>query len=331
MPRYGFNFQWIYSWQSGRKPERPDLKALDFLADLGFDSARIPADYRFWTKGGDYRSQDESVLEAIDSYVEACGERGIQACLNLHRAPGYCINRPELETHNLWLDEEAQEGFAFIWESFARRYKGVPNDRLSFDLLNEPPDEGARGMSRERHAAVIRRAAAAIRSADPDREIVIDGVGGGGLAIPELADLGAIHSGRGYAPMPLSHYGASWWAPSAGLSEPDYPGLEWNGQAWDQETLRGYYAPWRAVEEKGVKVHIGECGCYKRTPNDVAMRWFGDLFGLFKEYGWGFSLWNFVGDFGIVEHGRPGARYERYRGYNVDRALLDLILECRAS
>jgi endoglucanase len=330
MPRYGFNFQWMYAWKQGRKPEQADRRALDFLAELGFDSARIPVDYRFWTKGSDYRRIEDSIYEYFDSYVEACGERGIQACINLHRAPGYCINAPETEAHNLWLDEAAQDGFAFIWESFARHFAGMPSSLLCFDLLNEPPSEGERGMSREIHAAVIRRAAAAIRAADPGREIVIDGIGGGGVAVPELADLGAIHSGRGYAPMGLSHYKAGWWEGSAGLPEPDYPGLEWEGKRWDQETLREYYAPWRELESMGVKVLVGECGCYGRTPNEAAMRWYSDLFGLFKEYRWGFSLWNFEGPFGIVEHGRPGARFERYHGYKVDRALLDLLLECRA-
>ncbi len=84
------------------------------------------------------------------------------------------------------------------------------------------------------------------------------------------------------------------------------------------------------VEAKGVKIHIGECGCYNKTPDDVAKRWLADLFGLFKAYRWGFALWNFVGPFGIIEHGRPGASYETIQGYRVDRALLDLILACRA-
>jgi len=331
MRRYGFNFQWMFSWQPGRAPAEADRKALDFMADIGLDFVRIPTDYRFWTRGTDYRSLDEATLAVIDSYLEACAERGLHASLNLHRAPGYCINMPEIEAHNLWLDEAAQDGFAYIWETFARRYAGVPAERLSFDLLNEPPSEGERGMTRERHEVVMRRAVAAIRAIDPDRPIVLDGVGGGHLAIPELADLGVVHSGRGYMPMAISHYGAEWWKGSAELAEPVYPGLTWEGKRWDRDALRELYAPWREVESRGATVHIGECGCYARTPNDVAMRWLGDLFGLYKEFGWGFSLWNFQGPFGIVEHGRPGARFERYKGFKVDRALLDLVLESRLS
>ena len=328
MPRYGFNFLWMFIWQPDRQPPPPDERALDFMAEQGFNFVRVPTDYRFWTKDFDYFHPDESVFTSIDRYLDACRARGFQMSLNFHRAPGYCINRNDLERHNLWLDPIAQDAFAFLWETFARRYQGVPNGALSFDLLNEPPNVGQYGLTRENHAALMRRTVDAIRAIDPAREIVIDGLGGGNLAMPELADLGVIHSGRGYQPMSVSHYRASWWQGSEGLPEPTYPG-EYNGKFWDREALRSFYQPWRDVEAAGATVHIGECGCYNKTPNDVALRWLTDLFGLYKEFGWGFALWNFAGDFGIVEHGRPGAAYEDMHGLKVDRAMLDVILASR--
>jgi endoglucanase len=331
MPRYGFNFLWMYIWDRHRQLEMPDERALDFMAAMGFNFVRIPTDYRFWTRDFDYFHPDESVFEQLDRYLAACRARGFQMSLNLHRAPGYCINRNDLERHNLWIDSHAQDAFVFLWETFTRRYKSVPSDFLSFDLLNEPPHVGQYGLTRASHAALIRRTVAAIRAIDPAREIVIDGLGGGNLALPELADLDVAHSGRGYQPMPVSHYRATWWGGYAAAPEPMYPGIEWEGRIWDRELLRAFYQPWRDIERSGARVHIGECGCYKQTPNDIALRWFADLFGLFKEFGWGFALWNFAGDFGIVEHGRPGARYEQLHGYKVDRELLDLILANRAS
>ncbi len=329
MPRYGFNFQWMFSWEPGRQPEPPDTKALNFLVEYGFDFVRIPTDYRFWTKDFNYFQPDETVFEYVDQYLEACRQRGFQLSLNIHRAPGYCINRNDLERHNLWLDPIAQDAFVFNWETFAKRYKGVSSDFLSFDLINEPPDIGQYGMTRENHAALIRRTVAAIKSIDPEREIAIDGLGGGNIAMPELADLGIIHSGRGYQPMPISHYEAGWWSGHVGLPFPKYPGTEWEGLVWNRDTIRDFYQPWRELETSGTKVHIGEFGCYNHTPNEVALRWFKDLFSVFREFGWGFSLWNFQGDFGIIEHGRPGVAYEDILGYKVDRELLELIMTSR--
>lgn len=329
MKYYGFNFQWMCAWNPNQRPEPPDEKALDFLAEFGFNFVRIPVDYRFWTRGFDYLHPDESVFHCIDSYLHACRSRGIHMSLNLHRAPGYCTNRNDLETHNLWIHETAQHAFLYLWETFAQRYKNVPSQFLSFDLLNEPPSPGAYGMTRRNHAELIQRTVSAIRTIDPQREIIINGLGGGYLAVPELAGLGVIHSGRGYHPMPISHYKAVWWSGHVHAPEPKYPGLQWQGHTWDRATLRDSYKSWRGVERRGAKIHIGEFGCFKHTPNDVAMRWLADLLSIYREFGWGYAMWQVEGPFGIIKHGRPGARFESVKGYDVDRILLDLMLENR--
>lgn len=157
MRKYGFNFQWIYVWDEGRTPELPVQKALDFLAKLGFNFVRIPADYRFWINNFNYFNPNERIFEFIDSYLHEYSKRNIHMCLNLHRAPGYCINRNDIERDNLWLDKIPQDGFVYQWELFAKRYKGVSNKFLSFDLVNEPPDVGQYGLTRENHASLIIR------------------------------------------------------------------------------------------------------------------------------------------------------------------------------
>jgi len=329
MNYYGFNFQWMFSWNPGQRPAPADERALDFLTKYGFNFVRIPTDYRFWTENFDYTHPDETIFEYIDRYLQVCSSRGIHLSLNLHRAPGYCINRNDLEKHNLWRDKIAQDAFVFLWETFARRYRNVPCELLSFDLLNEPPGLWQYGMTRKRHAALIRRTVAAIRAIDAQRVIVIDGLGGGSMAMPELADLGVIHSGRGYDPMPVSHHQATWWAGHSRSPVPVYPGLRWQGCTWDLAALRACYRPWQDVQKRGVAIHIGEFGCFNRTPNDIALRWLADLLGLFREFGWGYAMWNFAGPFGIIEHGRPGAEFECLDGYQVDRTLLDLMIESR--
>ena len=61
------------------------------------------------------------------------------------------------------------------------------------------------------------------------------------------------------------------------------------------------------------------------------MRWLSDLLYTFQEFGWGYAMWQFQGPFGIIEHGRPGAKMEPVARYQVDRALLELMLERRVS
>ncbi len=322
--KVGFNFLWMFSKWGDRGPEKVNPVELDFIANEGFNFVRIPTDYRFWTKDFDYTHPDEAILAYIDEYIEECNKRGLHACLNIHRAPGYCINSPERERHNLWRDEEALDGFVYLWELFTKRYAGISSDKLSFDLVNEPSNQPpTHPCSRDDHERVIRTTVAAIRKIDPSREIVIDGFDGGGTALPELADAGVIHSGRGYFPMQVSHYKAEWV--KADFAKPQYPGEVTPGWNVDIQSLRDYYKPWKEVEAKGVKVHIGEFGCYNKIDNDIAMRWLTDLITVLNENNWGYSLWNFAGTFGVVNHGRPGTVYEDYKGMKVDRPFLELL------
>jgi aryl-phospho-beta-D-glucosidase BglC (GH1 family) len=304
-----------------------DEAELDFTASMGCNFARLPLDYRFWIPDFRYGEPDEAMLARVDDCVSAITSRGMHCSLNLHRAPGYCINGAELERHNLWQDAIAQDAFVAQWESFARRYAGVPGSLLSFDLLNEPPNIGQYGMTREIHASLMRRAVAAIRAVSPERPITLDGLGGGNLAMPELADLGVTMSTRGYQPMAVTHYRAEWCAETKGLPAPVYPGTVYDGKVWNIDTLKVHYAPWKELDVAGVQIHIGEFGCYSKVDNDVALRWFRDVLSLFRDYGWGYSLWNFRGDFGIVGHGRPGTRWERIGGFDVDRDLYELYRE----
>jgi endoglucanase len=325
---YGFNFQWMLV-KPGERPAPADERALDFMSHCGFNFVRLPTNYRVWTTGFDYFHPDESILVCLDHHLTSCRERAMHVSLNMHHAPGYCITTDGSEVHNLWLDGEAQDAFVFLWQFFARRYRHFSPDQLSFDLINEPPEIGRDGFTRAVHETLIRRTVAAIRAVDPARPITIDGLDGGNLAVPELADLDATHSGRGYAPYPVSHWGAEWWAGWREGDAPRYPGVLYQGKNWGKDDIREFYEPWRAVERAGRPVHIGEFGCYNKTPQADALRWLTDLMSLWREFGWGYAMWNFAGPFGIVGHGRAGARIETVHGYEVDVDLLQLMLDSR--
>lgn len=328
---YGFNFQWMYKKDVVRPladqiPTEPlpvDKKALDFMFAHGFNFVRLPIDYRFLLSPDDYRTFDDGNFKILDEYIDACRSRKLHACVNLHRAPGYCINRPELEKHNLWRDAEAQTGFIFFWETLAKRYKNIPDAELSFDMVNEPRGDDAEW---EAHDRLMRKTVSAIRAVSPGRIVVLDGWHVGNVPLPRLADLKCVQSMRGYLPFPLTHYGAPWsktnWDE---VPAPVWPELREKDKIWNVDTIREHYRQWAEIEKTGTPVHVGEFGCFNRTPNAVALKWFADILSVYREMRWGWGLWNFTGAFGIVEHGRPGAVYENLDGFNVDRQLLTLL------
>ncbi len=468
LPRWrGFNLLSKFSkdWSNGPFSEE-DFK---MISELGFNFVRLPMDYRVWTLNGDWNQIDEKALKEIDQAVEWGKKYNLHVCLNFHRAPGYCVNPPK-EPKNLWIDPEAQQVCAKHWALFAKRYKGIPNRRLSFNLFNEPL-----GVDDATYAKVAGIMVAAIHREDPDRLILADGNNGGKDPVPALLPLQVAQSGRGYQPFSLTHYQAPWmegsmtWPlpqwPAALITStiygPDKPNLqgpwtlegtfdkkselrlhlgtvsrlavlavlangnkvfekrftpgagtgEWKTSAYKEEwkIYQNFYDkdytaplpahtrrielvvtegdwldfsevevkpldgsksiliqpanrdwgikpatlyldkegvpdpalnagmtdrawlkknnidPWKALEAQGAGVMVGEWGCYNKTPHEVALRWMKDCLENWKEADWGWAVWNFRGEFGVLDSGRADVAYETWNGHNLDREMLKLL------
>jgi len=294
-----------------------------WMRQWGFDFVRLPLSYKCWTQADDWLAAREPVLAEVDQAVEFGRQYRIHVNINFHRAPGYCVNAPA-EPLDLWTDRPALEACRRHWSLFARRYKGVPNERLSFNLLNEPVAE----VSEESYARVVRELVAAIRREDPGRLIIADGLCWGKVPAFSLKDLGIAQSTRGYAPKQLTHYKASWMAESQPWALPTWPlDLGQQGGLWDRGRLdRECIAPWVQLESQGVGVHVGEFGSLNQTPHAAVLAWMGDLMGLWKRAGWGWTLWNLIGSFGIMDSRRADVAYEDFHGHKLDRRMLELLL-----
>ena len=307
-----------------RKEGNPPFKESDFelMAEWGFDFARLPLSYLCWADGepSNWLKLREEELKHIDDAVELGRKHGVHINLNFHRAPGYCVNPPK-EPLDLWQDAEALAACAHHWAAFAKRFKGVPNDRLSFDLLNEPPD-----IPEAAYVRVVTRLVQAIRAEDPRRLIIADGRKWGREPVHGLVDLKIAQSTRGYDPMRISHYKANWVKGSDQWPEPAWPLTENEKSAWDKERLRRErIQPWKKLEAKGIGVHVGEWGAFNRTPHPVVLAWMRDQLELWKEAGWGWAMWNFRGAFGPLDSGRADVQYEEFRGRKLDREMLKLL------
>lgn len=469
LPRWrGFNLLEMFHKGFSNKPFVEDDFRL--ISKLGFNFVRLPMDYRLWVKGEDWTQIDEEALRRVDAAVAWGKQYGVHVCLNFHRAPGWTVALPK-EKLDLWTDAEAQRVCALHWAAFARRYKGIPSRNLSFNLFNEPSD-----VPPSVYAKVVKQMVEAIHAEDPERLIIADGLGYGRKPVPELLPLGVAQSTRGYEPMGLTHYCASWvkgsdaWPLPAWpvgrldpfLYSPVRPELatplvlegavgresllrvrvdtvsnratlrvradgtevfrkslvsgpgqgewkkavyveEWkvwqnvfdrdeeariptgtrrievdvaegdwlkfseigirslDGSApervlrattadWghpppavpfdlsdatapfrtpvkvDRETLkREMIAPWLALRAKGAGIHVGEWGAYHKTPHAIVLAWMRDCLENWREAGMGWALWNFRGDFGVLDSGRADVAYEPFEGHRLDRKMLDLL------
>jgi endoglucanase len=321
LPRWrGFN---LLEKAVKRRDGNPAFRESDLqiMQEWGFDFARLPMSYHCWAEPdpGRWLKMDEAQLKHVDSVIELGKKYNIHINLNLHRAPGYCVNPPG-EPLDLWKDAAALDACAHHWATFARRYRGLPNREVSFDLLNEPPDIPA-----DSYVRVVKHLVAAIRAEDPQRLIIADGLRWGRDPVEGLVGLGIGQSTRGYDPMRISHHKANWVKGSDQWADPTWP-LREGDKEWNKARLRRErIEPWRNLEKRGVGVHVGEWGTHNRTPHAVTLAWMRDQLELWQEAGWGWALWNLRGSFGVLDSGRTDVAYEDFRGHKLDRAMLKLI------
>ncbi len=314
---------------------------LKWMSDWGFNFVRFPMAYPYYLKFDRTKNItpeevyqiDEQQVDRIDQLVQMAHKHNLHVSLNLHRAPGYCVNAGFHEPYNLWKDQAALDAFCFHWNMWAKRYKHVSRDKISFDLVNEPslPDNMDDQHTEKRivpgdlYRKVAKAAMEAIKKENSQRLVIADGNNKGTMVIPEIADLDIAQSCRGYFPHAISHYKASWANKDPeNMPVPKYPGF--NGNEYiGREKLEEYYSPWIDLVKKGVGVHCGECGCYTKTPHAVFLAWLNDVLDILTSHNIGFALWEFVGDFGILNSNRADVNYEDWHGFKLDRKLLTMI------
>lgn len=337
----GFNLLDFFTPDPARSRAPTTEDQLRWMRDWGFDFVRIPMAYPTYlnidrskqiTPEEVYKI-DERRVEEIEKLVTMAHQYNMHVSLNLHRAPGYCINAGFHEPYNLWKDEEALKAFCFHWNFWAKRFKSVSASKISFDLLNEPamrqdmndqhsPVTAVPGAS---YRKVAQAAAEAIRKENPAHLVIADGNNVGTTPVPEIIDLNIAQSCRGYHPGQISHYKAPWAnKDTANLPEPKWPGQVGN-KYLSREMLEKHYQPWIDLVKQGVGVHCGECGCWNKTPHHVFLAWFGDVLDILGSNGIGFALWEFSGDFGVLNSRREDVQYEDWYGQKLDKKLLDLL------
>ncbi len=328
-----------------------------WMRDWGFNFVRLPMDYRFWTDVNDLMTIREKDVEPIDRVIRLGEKYGIHVNICLHRAPGECIldgmNEALTGIHitqektSVYENAHALDAFVHQWTYFAQRYRRIPSERLSFNLVNEPkyrfsaaeeaqfkthnPDDSFSRAMFDRHrlqyARVARAAINAIRAIDPQRTIVSDGYAVANSPVPELFDTGVMQACHTYIPAPLTHYHTE-WAPA--YFTPDTPFPTWplkdrEGRVYDRAALATIFAPWADLPRKGIPIHFPEMGANKHTPPNVVLPWFDDTLSVLKDLHTGWALWNLRGPFGIVDTDRPGTKFEDWHGHQLDRPLLTLL------
>jgi aryl-phospho-beta-D-glucosidase BglC (GH1 family) len=163
LPKWkGFNLTDFFNPDPSRSRDNTTEDHFRWMQDWGFDFVRLPIAYPWYlnidrtrniTPEETYKI-DEKQVEKIDRLITMAHKYNQHVSINLHRAPGYCVNAGFVEPFNLWRDQAAQDAFYYHWSMWAKRYKNTSSKKISFDLLNEPSHREDMNDQHSKHSPV---------------------------------------------------------------------------------------------------------------------------------------------------------------------------------
>lgn len=269
---------------------------LEFLAQLGVNTVRLPFNYRHFESEQAPFQYLEQGFARLSQAIGWCEAHGLYAILDLHAVPGW--QNPDWHSDNgsrqalFWQSQHYQDRFVALWEELARRFVGH-RSVAGYNVMNEPVTGAPRGRFRTVYRsdyaplnAVYRRVVAAIRKIDPAHIIFLEGdlysTRFAGLDAPFADNL--VYSSH--------NYNAAGFGPGA------YPGPI-GGEAWDaakQAQVFGQNEGTLFAREHGVPLWIGEFGSvYNGRAEEVPdrLRALDDQLGVFTANGAHWTAWTY--------------------------------------
>lgn len=146
------------------------MEDVQLIQDQGFNYVRLICPHEDFVKeieGEQY--VNTRIMDNMDAMIGWCMENGIHVCLDMHSLPGFKSGGDA----DIMDNEEHYRQAVEIWEMLSKRYADVPENGLSYNLLNEP---NLFYFTQESYGQLANDLIAAIRENDTEKLIVSDGV-----------------------------------------------------------------------------------------------------------------------------------------------------------
>lgn len=255
------------------------------IAELGFNHIRVPIrwDVPERTQLTPPYTVNPEFLLRIKSVIDLALSKNLYVIINMH-------HHEELFTD----PAKAKPRFIQQWAQIANYFKGY-NDRLLFEVLNEPHDQLTPALWNVYFAEAL----AEIRKTNLIRKVLVGTASYGGIAgVKDLIlpnDPNLILTIHYYNPFNFTHQGADW----AGNKD-KYIGTKWEDLSWERNQITSEFEfaiKW--AKQKNIPLHIGEFGSYELADMDSRANWTTFLARWLETQGLSWAYWEFSAGFGI--------------------------------
>lgn len=265
------------------------------VAAGGFDTIRLPVRFSNHAGATEPYALDEAFMQRVDFAVRQALGNGLRIIIDFHHY--HQMDGDPLDDGEFSLDltdQQVIERYKALWKQIAERYRGLPNDRVLFELYNEPHGETALIWN-----TLLAETLEVVRASNPDRFVLIDPVNWStpsGLAELRLpaGDKKLIVDVHTYEPYHFTMQGAPWIEGSEG----------WRGTTCcSTKQLRAMTGPLDMALKWSKKnrrpIILGEFGSNSEAPYADRVRYTARMREAAEERGFSWAYWDFAsGEFG---------------------------------
>jgi endoglucanase len=255
------------------------------IAKAGFATIRLPVRWSTHADNKPPYTIDPAFMKRVKHVVGNARAAGLNIILNSHHFD---------EIHSDPSDANIAK-LAGMWAQIAAAFAKEPNDKLWFEIENEPHDK----FNDSNLLQVLVPALNEIRKSNPTRPVIIGGEFWSGidslktLKLPD--DPHIVPTFHYYEPFDFTHQGATWVSPSP-------PTGRVYGTAADEARLKTDVAKIRDyIARTGKTPFMGETGANGPIPLDDRIKYQTAVRKAFDEVGIGMCAWGFTNTFPIYD------------------------------
>lgn len=165
---------------------------------LGFNFLRVPLNTKFFFANADVNQPAIQYWENLDELISWGIQYKVHISLVVCETYGHNCTYTEEES-TLFQNQQQMDLFVTFWDTVAKRYADIPNNALSFNLLNEPCDY----IGEDVYCEMALHLAEVIRAHTPDRLIISDMFSWGKEPLEGLVGSGIVQTIHCYEPNAL--------------------------------------------------------------------------------------------------------------------------------
>jgi endoglucanase len=269
----------------GRKIADDDFQ---IIAKAGFNTVRIPVRWAAHASETAPYVIDKNFMARVQHVVGSARAAGLNVILNSHHYEHIHSDPSDVHVARL----------AGMWTQIAAAFPTEPNDKLWFEIENEPHDK----FDDSNLLKVLTPALAEIRKTNPTRPVIIGGEFWSGinslktLELPD--DPNIIPTFHYYDPFEFTHQGADWINPIPPIGRV-------YGSVEDQARLREDVEKVRAyIERTGKTPFMGEFGANEKVPLYERVKYQLTVRIAFDKLKIGMCAWGFTNTFPLYDSGK---------------------------